>query len=1274
MTEPPVPGPEPLEPAEPLVGGRYRLLETIGQGGMGVVYRGQDVHTGQAVAVKTVRVPQAETLEGLRREIHALARLRHPGVVRILGEGLHEGLPWYAMELIEGQTLRRHMQRLRPPGAAEMPETPTAAAAEPPTRPARVGHPEAATRGRPPGQTDPGAATRRGEPLAARASPPPASVPPRTLRARLLRPLDLDALGELLTIVRRLCRTLAFLHGEGIVHRDLKPSNILLRAASGEWRAASEQQQERVVLAARSSQLAALWPVLFDFGLVTQFRGELSREALQLAGGTVGTTAYMAPEQVHGELVDARADLYALGCILYEILVGRPPFVAHSPEQVLWMHLKHEPLPPGELVEGVPRELEEVILRLLAKRPQDRLGHAHDVAAVLARMGAADWPDAAALPAARAYLYRPALAGRAGVLERLEAHLGRPGGVGLVLLGGESGVGKTRLLLELGHRAAERGFAVLTGQCQAAAPDLRGEAAAGGPLEALRRPLQQVADRCRELGALEAQRLIGRHAAVLSLYQPELTGLPGLAAAGEPAELPPEAARLRLFVVLSEMLGALAEAAPVLLVLDDLQWADELTLGALSFIVRALRLRKRSVLVLGAYRTEEADTTLRRLLESSSVEALELGRLDEAAVGQIVADMLALWPPPALFVRFLSRHSEGNPFFVAEYLRAALEEGLLRRSESGRWQVEVPEEAPEGSEDLYEALPLPRSLRELVGRRLAGLSAEARAFVEAAAVLGREGVRRQLAEVAGISLFEAMRATLELTYRQVLEPAEAGRLRFVHDKLREVAYERIEPERRCALHRRAAETLEAAGATSEATSALGRHWEQAGEPALARRWYLEAARAALRRTAQAEAERHYAAYLALVTEPARESIEAATELGELLAGLPGRVREAGEHYEQALAAARALGDRWAEAETLSKQGTLEARRSRFGKSRQLLEQALEMHRACGNRAGEAWTLNRLAGVFDEDGEQTARELYGRALELHRQGGDLKGEASVLSNLASLHRNLGRPDEARGLYEQALAIARQLGDRRSEGMYLGNLATLHADFGLLEAARALFEQAIAIARQVGNRVGEGIHLGNLGLILASMGHSAEACRLYEAALAIKRELDDRKGELITLGNLALARHEQGDPPAARSLFDEVLAIARALGSEYFQLRALWGLGRLERQAAGDLPRAAELQGRAAALAREANSLHRVLAICELGHVELAEGRPAGELLAEARSLASQMSAGEKSEVGRALGRLERASEAARSGKGLFRGELFEDLPAGLRRWLEGAGEL
>jgi predicted ATPase len=1022
---------------------------------------------------------------------------------------------------------------------------------------------------------------------------------------------------------------------------------------------------------------ASAWPVLVDFGLAAQFSSELSREALEIGLSAAGTAAYMAPEQIRGELVDARADLYSLGCILYELLTGRPPFCGGSLARLLAAHLAAAPVPPSELVDGVPPELDRLVLQLLAKQPRERLGHALDVAAALERLGAAD--GQAGGPEPRAYLYRPGFAGRQELLQRFEQEFTRlkSGAGALVLIGAESGAGKTRLLLEMAREAERLKLAVLSGECAAVGAGGGG----GSPLHPLRRTLQAIGDRCREQGLAETERLLGPRGRLLALYEPSLAGLPGQdaypedVAAQRAAPLPAEDARRRLFLYLAETLEAFCEQRPLVLLLDDLQWSDELTLGFVEHLLTMEWLHALPLFVAGAYRTEEIGATgspaLRTLLDSAGEACVVLERLDERAIGSMASDMLAVWPPPALFVRFLAEQSEGNPFFVAEYLRTAVAEGLLYRDELGRWQMRAPA-AVAATEQVYRALPLPGSIRELVSRRLERLSPQGMHLAQLASVLGREVEEVVLLELAHKTDAEALESVDELLARQVLEESAPGNLRFVHDKICEVTYERIDEAQRPALHRTAAEGIERryGKELDEHLAALGQHWERAGRTERARECYLGAARNAVKRYGHQEAEQLYRAYLRLVEAPTVESIAARNDLGEKVLRVQGRMDEALDEHRSALELARQIADRWSEATCLRCMGSVHQQQDRPEQARELYEQALELFRQAGDRQTEGLVLGNLADLHENQGRlEEARELYEQALDLLRRTGDRQSEGRVLANLALLHDFQGRPQEAQALYEQAVQILGQTGDQQGEGHVCGNLASLHQDQGRPEEARKLFERALDLLRQAGNRRGEAVVLGNLGLLHAEQDRSEEARKLYEHALALHRQIGNRRSEGMVLGNLALLCAEQGRLDEAQELYEQARDLHCQVDNRRGQGIALGSLSNLKRLMTGRLEEAD-------ALAREAERLFEAAGyrfelgelLCWRGHIALAGGQSARELLERARALAAEASAGGDSKLGKALARLQRAQEAFEAGRPLFRGECPEDIAEGLRRRL------
>ena len=755
------PAPQPRE-----IGG-YEILAPLGRGGMGVVYRARDPRTGEGVAVKTVLWAGEGALAAIRREIIALQAIRHPGVVKILGEGVLDGRPWYAMELLEGRSLRQRLAELWQPAATShttvdvrltsVPPAPSAALPPPPRR--RV-H-----------DTEP-------HPFAGAPSSSPAA--PAELR-------------PMLELVAAMCEPLAHVHAAGVVHRDLTPDNVIVRADAG--------------------------PVLVDFGLAAAFRRG-GREALSVAGTIVGTTHYMAPEQIRGEVVDARADLYSLGCILYEALTGRPPYLGASPAGILSMHLYDTPMPPSAREAIVPLWLDSLVLALLAKDPRDRIGYAGDVAALIRR--ALGEPAGAASPA---YIYRPRLIGRADELARFDDTLERlrRGRGGVVLVRGQSGVGKTRLAVELATRASAEGMRVVTAECPPIAGGAGRAQARAAPLAPLKPFLQAVADRCLEHGAPEAARLLGERGRVLATYEPALGRLPGVAAAPAPAALTVEGTRARLFQYLRETLAAVADQAPLVLLVDDVQWADELTLR-FFLSLRDDFFAHHPVMILATQRSEEDHPLVAELAGGATTDVIDLHQLDNDGVRAMVADMLALPEVPAVLVESLVGQSDGVPFHVGEYLRAAVEDGILTRRPGSVWSI--------GATDAR----LPTSLAELLHHRLERLGAGGRTLAALAAVLGREFDAELLADLTGAPAAVIDDAVRDMVRRHIFEEAAEGKLRFGHDKIREAAYGELGAEARKRAHRDAARALEHRASSQPSHDlypVLAHHWSMADEPSKA---------------------------------------------------------------------------------------------------------------------------------------------------------------------------------------------------------------------------------------------------------------------------------------------------------------------------------------------------------------------------------------------------------------------------------------------------------
>jgi len=374
------------------------------------------------------------------------------------------------------------------------------------------------------------------------------------------------ALDRAIGVAKMTCRGLEFAHGRGIVHRDLKPGNVWLT----------------------SDGVAKIG----DFGLAVA----LDRSRLTTEGMMVGTVSYMPPEQAMGGDVTPRSDLYSLGAMLYEMVTGRPPFLGDDSVAIIGQHINTPPVAPTWHNRQCPRPLEALILRMLAKDPAERPGSATDVLSALDAIDltASVEQPAAAVDEAHALdsLAGGVFVGRQREMGDLKAALedALSGRGRMVTLVGEPGIGKTRTAQELATYAGLRGAQVLWGRCY--------EEQGVPPYWPW---VQAIRSYVRERDPEQLRSEMGAGAAdIAEVVSDVRERLPDL----QPApELEPDQARFRLFDSIAAFLKTASQRQPLVLVLDDLHWADQPSLLLLQFVARELGGAR--LLLIGTYRDVE---------------------------------------------------------------------------------------------------------------------------------------------------------------------------------------------------------------------------------------------------------------------------------------------------------------------------------------------------------------------------------------------------------------------------------------------------------------------------------------------------------------------------------------------------------------------------------------------------------------------------------------------------------------------------------------------
>ncbi len=592
----------------------------------------------------------------------------------------------------------------------------------------------------------------------------------------------------------RLASLLSSLHRRDLVHRDLRPANIVYEEKSG-----------RVSLT----------------GLGRASR--VPRQAWQIRAPDrlEGDPAYLAPEAT-GRLnrqLDYRGDLYSLGVVLFEMLTGRLPFDETDPSALVHAHIAREPPDARELLPQLPAVVSAILGKLLAKAAEDRyqsgLGLVYDLERCLADLendgtgerpfvpGERDVPERFELP--------QKLFGRESEIRWLEEALVSARPV-VRLVAGYSGVGKTSLIEELRLAVLRRRGWFASGTFDPRS----GASPYEGVLTALRGLVaQKLGAKPEEVSAWE-RRLVGELGANLGVMTEALPMLASLVPDPPPvAEVPPENARNRFCRSVGRFLATFVESGrPLVLFLDDLQWADPASLELLETLLTG---DGSAFLLVGAYRDNEVDEDhllLRMLVELSArsvdVDTLRLSPLAESAVIQLVAETLHLGASEATpLAELVYRKTAGNPFFVRTFLRTLYLRRLLRfeaaalvEGTPSRWTWDL-----EGVATLEAA----ESVIELVAQRLTELPAVSRRILGVASVLGKEIDAGDLAAVSDVTalteeiLIEACREGLlvKVGASSWAEPAaETRRYAFIHDRVREGAYELVGEEERAEVHLR----------------------------------------------------------------------------------------------------------------------------------------------------------------------------------------------------------------------------------------------------------------------------------------------------------------------------------------------------------------------------------------------------------------------------------------------------------------------------------------
>lgn len=674
-----------------------------------------------------------------------------------------------------------------------------------------------------------------------------------------------------------------------------------------------------------------------------------------------------------------------------------------------------------------------------------------------------------------------------------------------VLISGEAGIGKTRLSAELARYVHENGGAVLFGRCD---EDL---GVAFQPfVEALEELVRSVSDPA----------LLGRHAGELARLAPDIAQqVPGLAV---PLQSDPETERYRLFDAVVAWLAALSARDPVLLVLDDLHWAEKPTLLLLRHLVRSPE--PMGLLVVGTYRDTDLDRShplaevLADLRREHGVERLALAGLDVAGIAELMTnaagDRMDLRAEE--LAQLLWSETEGNAFFVQEILLSLVESGRLVQRD-GVWTTDL---------ELGE-LGIPEGVREVVGRRLSRLSDTVNAVLSVASVVGRAVDVDVLLAVSGLGDNAVLDALDEASAAALLRERASGTYEFAHALVRSTLYDELSATRRARRHRQIGEFLETQGGDP---ALLAYHFRRSGTPDGRA---LDYAAAAGERALEQLAFDQAAAFFSQALEVAEDLAEPPRRRGSLMIRLGTAQQLAAEpRYRETLLEAAALASDAGEADLLARAalansrgmwsvaGAVDADRVR------VIEAALE-----GGGTEDSVERARLLAllgteIFWRDPELRRLEYADEALAMARRLGDDSCLLQVQTMCQLAGWTADRVPQLHRELSELLTLAERVGGA-ADLVYVYSWGCLHGlDMADLGSAARLLEALAAVAEDSNNPLLRWLDAVYRCTYVQTAGTGAEVEAAADEAWARGQEANEPDAFLWYAPQLVVARMMQG----------------------------------------------------------------------------------------------------------------------------------------------------
>jgi len=981
--------------------------------------------------------------------------------------------------------------------------------------------------------------------------------------------------GDLYPIIVQICRALEYIHSRGLIHYDVKPSNIMVKSAG-------------IVVK------------LMDLGLAAE-KNTSSGSRLR------GTLPYIAPELAKGVGVDKRADLYSLGVTLYQVVTRRLPFTAESTISLLKQHIEEIPQPPREINGTIPKGLEEIILRLMAKEPSDRYSSANEVIRALNRSTGRRF-STETKRTRESYILSGKFVGREKELGRLKEQFGlrfktkNRKAYPLVLLGGESGVGKSRLLQEFRYWVQLNRARFLWGRCRE-----RGGLAYGPWVEILSQAVSLVG---------MGDPLIDRYAPELAVLLPELGRERRIKAK---SGLKPEQRKLRLMDSLTRFLLEVTRNRPYVICLEDLHWADGDTVELLGWLSRNAKSSK--ILICGSYRDDETKgRPLEKVLREDFLLKIGLKRFDQATVSELIGSMLGDGQPPARLAELVMKETDGNPFFVEEVMKSLVEEEKVYRKE-GFWRAST------------EGFGIPSSVAEVVERRINRLDGESIEVLRLISAFDHPVSGDLLAKVGGLSSERLFELGSSLEKRRILV-REGVNYDFSHQTTRELLYAQLNPTQRTDLHQRIAQVIEER--QPEWIDELAYHFLRGEDRGKAVSYGIKAGERNKRVYANRRAIRFWEESLKLIKGDRKRD-----KLIDKLCGLYELVGE----YEKAIAGYQTLLDSYEsdreKAQIHRRLAAVWEKKGDYARAERHCKLGLK---SLGPHAGEleeARIYTLLGRIHRQKGEypQSIRDCL-KGMRLLEAKGGYRELAQVYHNLGTTFTDLGKWEKSLGYYEKSVEVRRRIRDLDGLGRTYNNIGILYWHRGRFDEALAYFQKSLEASRKIGDADLMSKSYLNLGIVHLGKSDWESSEEYYRKSLEVSEGIGDRRTAARTYVNLGVTNLYRGNLLASLKYHQSGMKIAKKIGDRSLLGMTYGNLGGIY-QALGDPSKAFDYAQRALQLGQRTGDPQWIaMAHTTLGGLYREKGRwdMALENLQKGKELAEELGSTYLTSVFQSLGQL------------------------------------